>query len=272
MSSALGDFLRARRAEVKPEDVGLAPGGLRRVPGLRREEVAMLSGISVEYYLRLEQGRDRAPSAQVLDALARTLRLNDEQSGYLHEIARTGARRGRARREEVPAGTLRLLGALPMPAYVQNRYTDVLAANVLARALSPSMAAGANRLRAALLDPRERGLYADWADVTADAIGQLRTAAGADPDDPRLAELVAGLSAESELFRRQWARHDVARRAGGPARLRHPRVGDLELDREKLHVAGTDDQMLVIYHAEPGSASSQALATLATLAGLGAVW
>lgn len=228
----------------------------------------MLAGISVEYYLRLEQGRDRAPSAQVLDALARTLRLNDEQSGYLHEIARTGTRRGRGRGVEVPAGTLRLLDRLPMPAYVQNRYTDVLAANALARALSPSMVRGANRLRAALLDPRERELYADWEDATADAIGQLRTAAGADPDDPRLAELVAGLSAESPQFRRLWSRHDVAGRAGGPARLRHPRLGDLEFDREKLHIAGTGDQMLVIYHAEPGSASFQALATLA---GLGAV-
>lgn len=229
----------------------------------------MLAGISVEYYLRLEQGRDRAPSLQVLDSLARTLSLNDEQSAYLRGIARSGARKAGGAPQEVPAGTLRLLEALPMPAYVQNRYTDVLAANALARALSPSMVPGANRLRSALLDPRERELHADWEDATAEAIGQLRAGAGVDSGDPRLAELVAGLSLESARFRRLWSRHDVARRAGGPARLHHPRVGDLELDREKLHVAGTDDQMLVIYHAAPGSVSSQALAELA---GLGAVW
>jgi transcriptional regulator with XRE-family HTH domain len=236
---------------------------------LRREEVAMLAGISVEYYLRLEQGRDRAPSHQVLDALARTLSLNDEQSAYLRKITQPGVRQTGGPRQEVPAGMLRLLDALTMPAYVQNRYTDVLAANTPARALSPSMAPGANRLRSALLDPRERALHADWEDATAEAIGQLRAAAGADSGDPRLAELVAELSIESEHFRRLWSRHDVARRAGGPALLHHPRVGDLELDREKLHIAGTDDQMLVVYHAEPGSASSR---VLAALAGLGSVW
>jgi hypothetical protein len=140
---------------------------------------------------------------------------------------------------------------------------DVLAANVAARALSPSMAPGVNRLRAALVDSRERELYTDWEEATAAAIGQLRAAGGADPFDPRLAELVGQLSVASEHFRRLWPRHDVTPRAGGPALLHHPKLGDLELDREKLHIAGTDDQMLVIYHAEPGSPTSRALALLA---------
>lgn len=176
-------------------------------------------------------------------------------------------RPGRAARrhpEKVPPGTLRLLTALPMPAFVQDRYLNVLAANPMARALSPNMRPGVNRLLAAFLDPAEKDLHEDWEQSTA-AVGQLRAAMGAESDDPRMAALVGELSMKSDQFRRLWARQDVVRRAGGPARLRHPEVGDLELHREKLIVAGTGGQVLVIYHPDPGTASAGALALLGAI-------
>jgi transcriptional regulator with XRE-family HTH domain len=238
------------------------------VPGLRREEVAILAGISTEYYLRLEQGRVRTPSANVLDALARVLSLDAEQTAYLHRLVQAHPRRAaRPRPDRVAKGTLLLVNSLQMPAFIQNRYTDVLAANPSAVALSPNMAIGVNRLRAAFLDPGDRELHEDWEDSVTSAVGQLRNAAGTDPDDQRLAELVDELSVKSADFRRLWARHDVVRRSGGPARIHHPEVGDLELFREKLLVAGRPgEQMLVIYHAEPGSPSAQALALLGSVA------
>ncbi|MEW2546326.1 helix-turn-helix transcriptional regulator [Streptomyces sp. NPDC047002] len=267
MSNSLGDFLRARRAAVRPADVGLRVTGQRRVAGLRREEVAMLAGISTEYYLRLEQGRDRTPSAHVLDALARVLDLDPAQTSYMHRLAHPSPRRARTpRADRVGEGTLLLLRSLPAPAFVQNRHTDVLAANALAEALSPNMAAGANRLRAAFLDPADRELHDDWEEAAAAAVGQLRGAAGADPDDRRLTTLVGELSLKSEDFRRMWARHDVVRRSSGPVRMHHPRVGELELLRDKLLVAEPGDQMLVVYQALPGSPSADALTLLAGLA------
>jgi transcriptional regulator with XRE-family HTH domain len=266
-SNALGEFLRTRREKLRPEDVGLEGGGHRRTPGLRREEVAMLAGISTDYYLRLEQGRDRTPSVQVAEAVGRVLRLDADEAAYLHTLARPRPRRAPRRRpEKVPPGTLRLLSALPIPAFVQDRYLNVLAANPMARVLSPNMRPGVNRLQAAFLDPAERDLHDDWEEATGAAVGQLRAAMGTETDDPRMAALVGELSIKSERFRRLWARQDIVRRAGGPARLHHPEVGRLELHREKLIVAGTDDLVLVIYHADPGTASAQALALLETIA------
>jgi Predicted transcriptional regulators len=266
--NALGEFLRARREQVLPEDVGITSIGHRRTPGLRREEVAMLAGISSDYYLRLEQGRDRTPSLQVLEAIARVLQLDEDQTAYLLALTRPKPRRRprSARAEKVPSGTLMLLDALSLPAFVQSRYLDVLAANPMAQALSINMRPGVNRLRAALLDPHEAELHADWENATAAAIGQLRATMGAESDDPRMVELVGELSMKSELFRQLWARQDVVRPAGGPARLHHPEVGDLTLHREKLTIAGTDGQVLVIYHAEPGTASADALTLLGSVA------
>ncbi|HTU77071.1 MAG TPA: helix-turn-helix transcriptional regulator [Trebonia sp.] len=265
--NALGEFLRARREQVRPQDVGLHSAGHRRTPGLRREEVAMLAGISTDYYLRLEQGRDRTPSLQVVESISRVLQLDPDEAAYLHTLARPRPRRAsRPRAEKVPLGTLRLLGSLPMPAFVQDRYLNVLAANSMARALSPSMRPGVNRLLAAFLDPGEKDLHGDWEQSTAAAVGQLRAAMGTEADDPRMASLVGELSLKSDRFRRLWARQDVVRQAGGPARIRHPEVGDLELHREKLIVAGTEGQVLVIYHADPGSASARGLALLGSLA------
>lgn len=228
----------------------------------------MLAGISTDYYLRLEQGRDRTPSIQVIEAIARVLQLDDDQTAYLLALTRPKPRRRlrSARAEEVPAGILRLLDALPMPAFVQSRYLDVLAANSMAQVLSPNMRPGVNRLRAALLDPDEAELHADWENATAAAVGQLRATMGSESDDPRMVELVGELSMKSELFRRFWARQEVVRPSGGLARMHHPKVGDLVLHREKLNVAGADGQVLIIYHAERGTPSADALALLGSIA------
>jgi transcriptional regulator with XRE-family HTH domain len=266
----LGDYLRARRELVRPADVGLPEGGLRRVPGLRREEVALLAGISADYYLRLEQGRDRNPSPQVLEAIARVLLLDEEATRYLFGLGSpVPRRRRRARRETVPAGTLRLLGRVGVPAFVEGRYYDVLAANELAQALSPNLRAGRNRLRDVFLDPAERAMNPAWAETTATFVARFREAVGTETDDERVAQLVGELSLESERFRTLWARHDVRR--GGPhvSRWQHPQVGELVLDLEKLAVVGTDRQMLVLMHADPASPSGERLALLASLAATG---
>jgi transcriptional regulator with XRE-family HTH domain len=266
-TNALGEFLRARRELVQPQDVGLHGNGLRRVPGLRREEVAMLAGISSDYYLRLEQGRDRHPSVQVLDALAGVLQLDADATAYLIGLAQARSRRApRPKAEKVPPGILQLLGQLQMPAIVQGKYFDVLDANPIARALSPNFAPGVNRLRVAFLDPRERELYTDWDSATVAVVAGLRVVAGAEPDDPRMAALVGELSLKSDRFRLLWARHDVRRGEGARSRLHHPEVGDLDLNREKLAITGTDGQLLVLYHAEPGSESARSLALLGSVA------
>ncbi|MEU6071731.1 MULTISPECIES: helix-turn-helix domain-containing protein [Streptomyces] len=278
-TNALGEFLRARRALVRPQDVGLPGGGLRRVPGLRREEVALLSGISSDYYLRLEQGRDRNPSVQVLEAVARVLRLDEDATAHLVGLARQrpGGLRHPARarsprtQEQVPVSILQLIDGWPRnPAYVQNRYTDCLAANILARALSPNYRPGVNLLRAVFLDPAERELRRDWADLTEEGVATLRAHAGPDADDPRLRDLVGDLSVRSERFRLLWARHDVRPRRGRVSRLTHPQVGDLDLHSDKLSMDGTDGLTLVVFHAEPGSRSAELLDILGSLTATGA--
>lgn len=265
--NALGAFLRARRGQLQPEQVGLAGGGRRRTPGLRREEVATLAGISSDYYLRLEQGRGRSPSIQVLEALARVLLLDPAETTYLLSLVAPRARRpSRPKAERVPKGVLLLLESLSLPAFVLNRYRDVLAANRLAVALSPNMRPGVNRLRAAFLDPAERELNENWEQATASAVGQLRSTMGAEADDPRVVALIGELSMKSEHFRRLWAQQSVVASSGGPATLHHPEVGEMQLYREKLEIAGAEGQVLVIYHAEPSSRSAESLALLGSLA------
>ncbi|SCL23278.1 Helix-turn-helix domain-containing protein [Micromonospora rhizosphaerae] len=267
-TNLLGDYLRARRELVHPESVGLPAGGVRRVPGLRREEVAMLAGISSDYYLRLEQGRDRNPSIQVLEALARVLRLDDAATDYLLGLAtpRPRHRRRRPRRETVPASIRQLLDVLDLPAFVEGRYFDVLAANNLARALSPNLQVGQNRLQAVFLDPAERAMYPDWDQASAELVASFRESVGSDTDDPRFVQLVGELSLSSERFRQLWARHDVRSCEGMPTRIQHPQVGELTLSREKLAIGGAKDQLLVIYHGQPGTSSAEKLALLASLA------
>ncbi|MGH3251960.1 MAG: helix-turn-helix domain-containing protein [Trebonia sp.] len=262
--NTLGEYLRARRELVDPGEVGLRVAGVRRTPGLRREEVATLAGISADYYLRLEQGRDRHPSAQVLGALARVFGLDTTATEYLLSLAapRSPNRRARSRQEGVPPGIRQLLGALNLPAFVESRSFDVLAANGRATALSPAIRAGENRLRSAFLDPAERDLHTDWLKAMGGMVASFRASIGTDTDDPRVAQLVGELSLASDDFRRLWARHDVKALAGAAVLMRHPEAGDLVLRREKLPVGDSGGQLLVIYHAEPGSASARALSLL----------
>jgi transcriptional regulator with XRE-family HTH domain len=273
--NALGEFLRARRERVRPEDVGLSGGGLRRVPGLRREEVALLAGISSDYYLRLEQGRDRNPSVQVLEALARVLRLDASATAHLLSLAqpeRPAVSRRRARRPEaVPTSVRELLDTWSgHPAYVQNRFTDCLAANALCRALSPNYTPGVNLLRAVFLDPAERELRRDWEELTAEGVATLRGHIGPDVDDPRLVELVGELSVRSDRFRLLWSRHEVRPMLGRTSLLSHPLVGDFELRSNKFEIPGTNGLSVVVFHAEPGSRSAELLGLLGSLTASGA--
>ena len=226
----------------------------------------MLAGISAEYYLRLEQGRDRNPSLQVLESLARVLQLDDEMSAYLLGLAAEKPRtlRRRPRKETVPASTARLVASLPFPAFIEGRYLDVLAANPLAAAISPRMAVGHNRLRDVFLDPGERALFAHWERAAAGLVAGFRQSVGTETDDPRFVELVGELTIASPLFAQLWARHDVAPRTGARMMFDHPQVGELVVDREKLGIPGTDGMMLVIYHAEPGTEGADKLAMLAS--------
>ena len=264
-ASALGDYLRARREQVRPEEVGLATGARRRVPGLRREELATLAGISSAYYLRLEQGRDTRPSAQVVDALAHALRLDVNATEYLHRLASAPAgRRPHPAAETVANGLDELIDQFPMPAIVASRCQDVLAANPCALALSPGFAPGENFLRWRLLDPAARELYVDWDEATAIAVSGLRDVAGSDQSDPRLRALIDELSAASQRFRELWARADVGYRPG-IIHMRHPQVGELYLHRSSLNVPHAGGQHLLIFYAEPGSESANALEELRSI-------
>jgi transcriptional regulator with XRE-family HTH domain len=262
----LGDYLRARRELVTPEQAGIPALGVRRVPGLRREEVAMLAGISADYYLRLEQGRDRNPSTQVLESIARVLRLDDDTTAYLLGLGADKPRRARRRprKETVPSGIVKLVRTVPLPAFVEGRYFDVLGANPLATALSPRLVVGGNRLRDVFLDPAERALYPDWDKATEHLVAGFRQSVRTDTDDPRFIELVGGLSLASTRFRQLWARHDVGARRGASVRVDHPQVGELRLNREKLFIGGTEGMMLVMYHPDPDTDDADKLALLAS--------
>jgi transcriptional regulator with XRE-family HTH domain len=258
--NAFGDYLRARREQVRPEDVGLVAGARRRVLGLRREELALLAGISSDYYLRLEQGRDKNPSPQILDALARALQLDIKGTEYLYQLA-SGRHVQQPDLETAADGLDLLIEQMPMPAIVANRYQDVLAANAMARALSPAYAPGQNFLRWRLVDPAAKEFFVDWDEATEIAVSGLREVAGSASDDPRVRGLIDELSAASSRFRELWARADVGYRAG-IAHFRHPVVGDLHLHRNRLSVPHSGGQHLIVFHADPGSPSAQALEKL----------
>ncbi|QMU68449.1 helix-turn-helix domain-containing protein [Streptacidiphilus sp. P02-A3a] len=262
----LGDYLRARRALVTPERAGIPGGANRRVPGLRREEVALLAGISADYYLRLERGRDTNPSLQVLESIARVLRLDEVEQEYLLGLAAARPRRQRQRRqrpERVPARLHHLLASVQVPAFVEGRVFDVLASNQLAVALSPRLQPGYNRLRSLLLDPEEQAFQQDWARSTEGFIAAFRKSVSEDVDDPRFVELVGELALSSERFRALWARHDIRDLAGGSTTVNHPVVGELRLHRDKLPVDGL---LLVLYYPDQGSESDEKLQVLASLA------
>jgi transcriptional regulator with XRE-family HTH domain len=265
--SALGQFLRARREQVSPGQAGIPDHGRRRVPGLRREELALLAGVSVDYYVRLEQGRDHHPSAEVLTALARALRLDEAAAAHLHQLARPAPpRRRRSRPQEQVRPAIRELLDLwaVTPAIVLGRHADVLAANPLGPALWGGFRPGQNLLRAIFLDPAAPHTLPAWDQIATDAVASLRANAGADLDDPRLTSLVGELSLKSGEFRRRWASHHVRRAAGGIKHFHHPLVGDIALSYESL-VLPDPGQALVVYHATPDSPGSQALSLLAGL-------
>jgi transcriptional regulator with XRE-family HTH domain len=262
-TNRLGEYLRARRGLVSPELAGIPAGANRRVSGLRREEVALLAGISADYYLRLERGRDNNPSPQVLESLARVLHLDEVEADYLLSLGTGGPRtRRRHHTERVPARLHHLLAALEVPAFIEGQHFDVLASNPLAVAFSPRLAPGNNRLWSLLLDPEEREFHDDWNRATADSVASFRSSIGDDVGNPRAVELVGELSLASARFRQLWARHDVRRLEGGTTTVSHPTLGALHLHREKLPVGGL---ILVLYYPDTNSETADKLRLLASL-------
>ncbi|MCW2942419.1 MAG: transcriptional regulator [Actinomycetia bacterium] len=258
----LGGFLRNRRGRLRPDDVGIViDPGQRRVPGLRREELAALANVSVDYYIRLEQGRARHVSGDVLDAVARALRLDEDERLHLHDLALPGRMPQRPQRvgRELHQ-TLAALGGVP--AYVVGRRLDVLAWNDLARVLI-LRGAERNMPRLVFLDPQARDIYPRWESKARETVAHLRLAAGRHPHDTGLAALVAELSQGSADFRRLWADHHVRTRNHGRKDFRHPLVGDLSLDYVSMRTPDDPDLALVIYSAPSGSAAEDALKLLA---------
>ncbi|MFF9816280.1 helix-turn-helix domain-containing protein [Streptomyces sp. NPDC014006] len=268
----LSEFLRTRRARLKPSDVGLADYGRhRRVPGLRREELAQLAGVSVAYYTRLEQGNGRNVSAEVLDSIARALRLSDAEHAHLTHLAKPKRHKKKpaARPQQVRSALRQLLEVMDgVPAYVVGRRAEILAWNPMAAALfgdwAELPAAERNWARLTFLRPEYRELFVDWEQKAIDIVCALRMDAGCYPDDPRLSALVGELSVKSEDFRRLWATHDVKDKTHGVKHLHHPLVGDLALQFESFRLTDGSEQSLITYHAEPGSPSAESLRLLAS--------
>ncbi|MFV2119859.1 helix-turn-helix domain-containing protein, partial [Streptomyces sp. Act-28] len=266
---ALGGFLKARRARVAPEDVGLDGGRRRRVRGLRREELARLAGISVDYYVRLEQGRATQPSAEVLDSLARALRLDAAERRHLATLA--ADRRGPAPTARVSPLLRRILETMAeLPAFVTDPRLDVVAWNALGAELVGGLAdpgrRDRNNARYLFLDPVSREVFPDWEERAAEAVGQLRVSTGRYPEDGCLAALVTELSLRSADFRRFWAAGEVVMCGAGRKRLHHPAVGTLTLDYETLHVPAAPGETGLVMHvfsAEEDGPDAAALARLA---------
>ncbi|WP_331766848.1 helix-turn-helix transcriptional regulator [Embleya sp. NBC_00896] len=264
----IGEFLRSRRARLRPEDVGLpASGRHRRVPGLRREELAQLSAVSVAYLTRLEQGRGPNVSAEVLDALAGALRLTHAEHAHLTHLVKCRQRRRYSpppQQQQVRAPLRELLAAMDgVPAYIVGRRSDILAWNPMAAAVFGDWdrlpARERNWARLVFLRPDQRRLFVDWESKAADVVGALRLDAGCHPDDPQLSALVGELSVKSEEFRRLWARHDVKEKNHGVQRLHHPLVGDLTLSFESFRLPDDYEQSLITHHVQSGSAAAENL-------------
>ena len=270
------EFLTSRRARITPEQAGLPwYGDNRRVPGLRREEVALLAGVSVDYYTRLERGNAGGVSETVLEALVRALQLDEAERAHLFDLARAIQPSTRARRRLAPhqvrPGVQRMLDAITgAPAFVRNGRLDILAANRLGRALYSEHFAGAvgqpNTARFVFLDPRAQQFYRDWDQVANDAVGVLRSEAGRNPYDRGLSDLVGELSTQSETFRTRWAAHNVRIHDTGSKRFHHSVVGDLTLSYETMELAADAGLTMFVYTAEQGSKSEEALRLLASWA------
>ena len=270
------EFLTARRARITPDQVGLPDYGARRVPGLRREEVAVLAGVSVPYYTRIERGDMSGASESVLQALARALQLDDAERAHLFDLARAAQprvappRRRRAR-DEVRPSVQHILDAITgAAAFVRNGRLDILAANALGLALYSEMFASAgppaNSARFIFFDPRSQDFYADWDKAANDTVAVLRAEAGRDPYDRGLSDLVGELSTRSDAFRTRWARHDVRQHITGIKHFHHPVVGDVSLTYDRLELAADPGLTMFAYTAEPGSKSAEALSLLGSWA------
>jgi transcriptional regulator with XRE-family HTH domain len=272
--SEIREFLTSRRARITPEQAGLRTDGHgpRRVPGLRREEVALLAGVSIAYYTKLERGDTSGVSETVLESLARALQLDEAERAHLFDLARAQTTTARPRRRRSPQrvrpGVQRLLDAITAPAMVRNSRMDILAANQLGRALYSEMFANprlpVNSARFTFLDPRATTFFIDWDHAADDSVAVLRGEAGRNPYDPHLSAVVGELSTQSEEFRSRWARHDVRYHDTGKKRLHHPVVGDLELAFEVMTLAANPDLTMFAFTAEPNSKSEEALNLLAS--------
>jgi transcriptional regulator with XRE-family HTH domain len=271
---SLGEFLRSRRERLTPEATGVVSYGARRVPGLRREELAQLAGVSVTYYTRLEQGHSVNASRSVIDALARALQLDEDERRHLHALAQpaVGGRPRRARPETAGAGVVGLLTAMSeVPAVVLSRRTDVLAWNPLGHRLLAShyhadaphhAGSPPNLTRMLFLDVHTRELYRDWPQEAARAIASLRLIAGRYPEDRALEELVGELTVKSSEFAGLWARHPVRSCVAGTKRLRHPEIGDLDLEFQALELPDGSGQRVLAYTAADGTPGAAALEML----------
>ncbi|MFI2294904.1 helix-turn-helix domain-containing protein [Isoptericola sp. NPDC019571] len=271
------EFLMSRRAKVTPDEAGLPGGSNRRVPGLRRSEVAMLAGVSVEYYAKLERGAIAGASASVLDAVSRALNLDDAERAHLLDLARaadgiptSGRSRGRATRPAGPRPSLQwaLEAITDGVAFVRDPRQNLLATNALGRAFyAPVIGDGGrtpNLARFQFLDPAARDFYPDWDLFAQMCVGVMRAEAGRNPHDKAFQDLVGELSTRSETFRTLWAAHDVRIHGTGTKRFRHPVVGELTLAFEELAITAEPGQVLLVYTAEPGSPSAERLRLLAS--------
>ena len=272
--SDIAEFLASRRAKVTPEQAGLPTYGARRVPGLRREEVASLAGVSVEYYKRLERGNASGVSDSVLEALAGALQLDDAERAHLHDLARAvnpvAPKRRRSAQQRVRPVVQRIVDAMSTPAIVRNGRVDYLSANALGRALyAPlfeSREQPPNSARFTFLDPAAQDFYVDWERVAKDLVAHLRSEAGRNPYDKGLSDLVGELSTRSQEFGAWWAAHNVRYHQTGTKRLHHPVVGDMELAYEVMELPADTGMTISTYTAEPGSRSQEALDLLASWA------
>jgi transcriptional regulator with XRE-family HTH domain len=274
--SEIREFLTSRRAKITPDQVGLPIyGDNRRVPGLRREEVALLAGVSVDYYTRMERGNLGGVSESVLEALARGLQLDEAERTHLFDLARaaqpTTPTRRRPRKRRVRPGVQRILDAMTgAPAFVRNGHLDLLAANRLGHALYSEMFAGPvqppNTARFVFLDPHAHDFFGDWERVANEVVAILRSEAGRDPHDRGLSDLVGELSTQSETFRIRWAAHNVRFHDTGHKQFHHPVVGDLSLTFETMELSADSGLTMFAFTAEPGSKSEEALNLLASWA------
>jgi transcriptional regulator with XRE-family HTH domain len=270
----VSDFLRTRRDRITPQRAGIIGGGRRRVPGLRREEVAMLAGVSVEYYARMERGDLRGVSVDVLDSLARTLQLDEAETDHLHVLAESAGphparRRTRKAEQSFRPSLQRFIDSVTMPVWVRDRRMDFVASNAIGRALyAPVLtdpASGGNTARFTFFSPAARTFFPEWEDSASGIVASLRTYAGQSPRDKRLTDLIGELVTRSDDFRVRWAAHDVRHHRSGRKRIHHPEVGDLDLEYEAMDFPANPEWFMFGYTAEPGTASEERLKLLGSL-------